>query len=587
MDEAASVETPSGKSAPDENFPVGSRLLPARVRPHVAAFYAYARAIDDIADNSRLAPDDKVERLDGFARAVRGAQSTDPAYRKAHDVRRSLAQTGVTDRHCVDLIRAFKQDATKLRYGDWDDLIGYCNFSAAPVGRYLVDLHGESREAYPASDALCNALQVLNHLQDCGEDYRALDRVYLPQDWMAEAGVGVEVLGGRCSPAALRRVLDRCLDGCEGLLVSAEGLPGQLRDPRFAMEAATIVAIARKLGRELRQRDPLAERVVLTKAQLVACFASGVARVALRRVLRRRSPGAELRPDIGHPAGSGPAGDDIDPWAHVNRVVARSGTSFLWGMRVLPAAGRRAMHAIYAFCREVDDIADEPGEVADKRRALAAWREEIDRLYAGRPEWPTTTALLEPVQRFDLPREEFHAMIDGMEVDAAATVRMRDLDDLLGYCRKVAGSVGVLSVHAFGVPRHPGPRIAEALGNALQLTNILRDLREDAALQRLYVPQDMLERHGVEAATLDAVLAHPAFAGVCEELAGLARGYYREADRLLTEFGWRRMRPAVLMMAIYRETLERLEERGWRRIGGPIRLTRARKMWLGLQYGFL
>ena len=126
-------------------------------------------------------------------------------------------------------------------------------------------------------------------------------------------------------------------------------------------------------------------------------------------------------------------------------------------MRVLPAAGRRAMHAIYAFCREVDDIADEPGEIADKKLALAAWREEIDRLYAGQPEWPTTRALLSSVQRFDLPREEFLAVIDGMEIDAAPVVRMRDLDDLLGYCRKVAGSVGVLSVHAFGVPRHPGP----------------------------------------------------------------------------------------------------------------------------------
>ena len=226
MDDAASVETPSGKSAPDENFPVGSRLLPARLRPHVAAFYAYARAIDDIADNPELAPADKVERLDGFARAVSGAESTDPAYRKAHDVRRSLAETGVTHRHCVDLTRAFKQDATKLRYDDWDDLIGYCNFSAAPVGRYLVDLHGESREAYPASDALCNALQVLNHLQDCGDDYRALNRVYLPQDWMAEAGVGVEVLaasaprprcGGCWTAVSMRATASSCRPGtCRG-----------------------------------------------------------------------------------------------------------------------------------------------------------------------------------------------------------------------------------------------------------------------------------------------------------------------------------------------------------------------------------
>ena len=292
MDEAVAVETPSGKSAADENFPVGSWLLPARLRSHIATFYAYARAIDDIADNPALDPDDKIGRLDGFARAVTGGETTDPAFRKAHDLRRSLAETRVTHRHCVDLIRAFKQDATKLRYDDWDDLIGYCRLSAAPVGRYLVDLHGEATAAYAASDALCNALQVLNHLQDCGEDYRALDRVYLPQSWMAEAGIGVEVLGGNRSPAALREVLDRCLDAADGLLALADRLPGELRDTRFAMEAATIVAIARKLGRELRRRDPLAERVVLTKAALAVCGARGIGQVLLRRTLRRRPPAA-------------------------------------------------------------------------------------------------------------------------------------------------------------------------------------------------------------------------------------------------------------------------------------------------------
>ncbi len=292
MDDAVAVETPSGKSAADENFPVGSWLLPARLRPHIATFYAYARAIDDIADNPALDPDDKIGRLDGFARAVTGGETADPAFRKAHDLRRSLAETRVTHRHCVDLTRAFKQDATKLRYGDWDDLIGYCRLSAAPVGRYLVDLHGEATTAYAASDALCNALQVLNHLQDCGEDYRALDRVYLPQSWMAEAGIGVEVLGGNRSPAALREVLDRCLDAADGLLALADRLPGELRDTRFAMEAATIVAIARKLGRELRRRDPLAERVVLTKAALAVCGARGIGQVLLRRTLRLRPPTA-------------------------------------------------------------------------------------------------------------------------------------------------------------------------------------------------------------------------------------------------------------------------------------------------------
>ena len=279
--------------------------------------------------------------------------------------------------------------------------------------------------------------------------------------------------------------------------------------------------------------------------------------------------------------------DAPKPWAHVNRVVEQSSSSFLWGMRVLPGERRRAMYAIYAFCREVDDVADEPGEIADKRRALAGWREEICRLYAGRPTRPTTRALLGPVQRFSLPQDEFFAVIDGMETDAAPTVRMQTLDDLLSYCRNVAGAVGMLSVHAFGVPQDPGPRIAEALGNAFQLTNILRDLKEDTALQRLYVPLDLLGKHDIDAKSLDAVFLHPRFAHVCAELAELAQGYYSEADGLIRELGSRRMRPAVVMMAVYRETLDTLQARGWKRIDDPIRLTRVRKMWLALRHGLL
>ena len=281
------------------------------------------------------------------------------------------------------------------------------------------------------------------------------------------------------------------------------------------------------------------------------------------------------------------AEDAIEPRTHVQRVVARSGTSFLWGMRVLPAERRQAMYAIYAFCREVDDVADEPGEPAEKKRGLADWREEIARLYAGAPQWLTTRALLQPVRRFDLPREEFLAVIDGVEIDAAPTVRMQTLDDLLSYCRKVAGAVGMLSIHAFGVPRDPGYEIAEALGNAVQLTNILRDVKEDAEIERLYVPLEIVRRHGVVDSSLSSAFTQPGFAVACTELAELARSYYAKTDRLLAQLGWRQMRPIVLMMAVYRETLRRLEERGWTRIDSPVRLTRARKLWLALRYGLL
>ena len=264
---ALAVETPSGKGAGDENFPVGSFLLAARLRPHVALFYAFARAIDDIADNPNLSPDEKIQRLDGFADAITGRITGVPGYEKAYHV---------PAKHCADLVAAFKQDAVKLRYKDWDDLMGYCYLSASPVGRYLLDLHGESREGWPASDALCNALQVINHLQDCADDYRNLDRVYLPQDWMAAEGADVTDLAREKATPALRRVIDRCLDATEELLVLARHLPQRLKSRRLAMESAAIVEIAVALTAKLRRQDPVARRVELGPPAFLLCGIKGV-----------------------------------------------------------------------------------------------------------------------------------------------------------------------------------------------------------------------------------------------------------------------------------------------------------------------
>lgn len=277
----AGAETPSGKDAGYENFPVGSFLLPAHARPHVAVFYRFARAIDDIADNPGLAPEEKVRRLDGFARGLTGDGPDDPAYATAHAMRRSLAETSITPRHCLDLIDAFKQDAVKGRYDDWADLMHYCIRSAAPVGRYLVDLHGGSTNGYGPSDALCNALQVINHLQDCQDDYRTLDRVYLPGDWMAEAGATVADLDRPALTPALRQVIDRCLAGTGALLLEARALPGGVVSRRLAMESAAILEIAERLTALLRERDPLAGRVALTKAGYLWCCVVGASRELL------------------------------------------------------------------------------------------------------------------------------------------------------------------------------------------------------------------------------------------------------------------------------------------------------------------
>ena len=259
------LATPSGKWSGDENFPVGSWLLPARLRPHIKTYYAIARTTDDIADNPDLPPEEKLRRLDAFEAAVKGEVPAGPGLEKAVRMRQSLAETGLDPRHVVDIIAAFKQDATKRRYADWDELMGYCNLSAAPVGRYVLDLHGEDRATWRASDPLCGALQLLNHLQDCQDDYRAFDRVYLPEPWLEEAGIGADALDAGRSSAALRSVLDRMLDGVDGLMASARALPGAVSNRRLAMETAIIVRLARRLAALLRAGDPLAGRVALSR----------------------------------------------------------------------------------------------------------------------------------------------------------------------------------------------------------------------------------------------------------------------------------------------------------------------------------
>ncbi|MFP3943600.1 MAG: squalene synthase HpnC [Alphaproteobacteria bacterium] len=269
-------ETPSGKGSDDENFPVGSWLLPRKLRPTVAAFYAFARAADDIADNPDLDPQDKIARLDAFEAALIGEPGYGAAFAKAHRLRDALRAARVTNRHARDLLSAFRQDAVKLRYAHWGELIGYCERSANPVGRFLLDLHGEDRANYGPSDALCTVLQILNHLQDCGDDYRALNRVYIPQGWIAEEGARTEQLGGDALTPGLRRVIGRMLDECDDLMEEARRLPGVLKSRRLAAESAVIVRLAGRLGGRLRKGDPLATRVALTRLDFLRAGVGGI-----------------------------------------------------------------------------------------------------------------------------------------------------------------------------------------------------------------------------------------------------------------------------------------------------------------------
>lgn len=276
-----SPEAPSGKVAADENFPVGSWLLPAHLRPCIAAFYAFARAADDIADSPALQRDEKLARLDAFGEALRGGLGYGEGYAKAHVLREALAAANQSPKHALDLLAAFSQDATKARYESWAELMDYCALSANPVGRFLLDLHGENPAAYAQSDALCSGLQILNHLQDCAEDLAELDRVYIPADLLAGAGISLDALREPNMRMELRSVIDAMLDGVDKLMIEAHTLPRHLRSHRLAMESSIITHLANRLSARLRRGDPLAARVALSKWDFVAAGLLGTVKGAL------------------------------------------------------------------------------------------------------------------------------------------------------------------------------------------------------------------------------------------------------------------------------------------------------------------
>jgi hydroxysqualene synthase len=277
----------SGKGHRDENFPVASHLISARFRAPILAFYEFVRVADDIADHPVLAPGNKLELLDRLEASLLGTSNRDP---EGVALRRVLAERGLTPRHAQDLIAAFRLDVNKLRYRDWDELMHYCSLSAMPVGRYVLDVHGESRATWAASDAICAALQIINHLQDCKSDFRALDRVYVPVDALTAAGTSVEAIGEAEASPALRACLHGLAERTADLLRQGDALPDQIRDLRLSLEISVIHTLAARLVQMLMLRDPLSEKVHLAKPGFLGVGLIGISKGLARRMARRINP---------------------------------------------------------------------------------------------------------------------------------------------------------------------------------------------------------------------------------------------------------------------------------------------------------
>jgi len=283
-------ELRSGKGHRDENFPVASHLIHPRFRAPILAFYEFVRVADDIADHADLAPERKLELLDRLEASLTGTSDADP---EGVRLRTILAERGLSPRHAQDLLAAFRLDVTKLRYADWDELMHYCSLSAMPVGRHVLDVHGESRETWPASDAICAALQIINHIQDCRNDFRDLDRVYIPLDALAAAGTSVAALDAAVASPELLTCLHKLAARTAGLLRDGYPLPDQIKDFRLSLEISVIHTLADSLVRTLMVRDPLRDKVHLKSLGFAGVGMLGILKGLRRRVGRRAGAAPE------------------------------------------------------------------------------------------------------------------------------------------------------------------------------------------------------------------------------------------------------------------------------------------------------
>lgn len=289
-------ELRSGKGDRDENFPVASWIIHRRHRALILAYYNFVRTADDIADHATLPADEKLAYLDLLETELLGKGDTQA---EAVGLRRALAERGMAPRHALDVLIAFRMDVTKLRYETWDEVIHYCRYSAMPVGRFMLDVHGESTSTWAASDALCAALQINNHLQDCGKDFRELNRVYLPRDALAESGASVEQLALTQSPPAMLACLQALAVRNETLLNQSKSLSAEVRDFRLGVDISVIQAYADRIVRLLKVRDPLSERVHLNKLELLTFSLAGMIGEVGRRAIGRR---AMTKPGTAHDA---------------------------------------------------------------------------------------------------------------------------------------------------------------------------------------------------------------------------------------------------------------------------------------------
>ncbi|MHA1539653.1 MAG: squalene/phytoene synthase family protein [Alphaproteobacteria bacterium] len=544
-----------------ENFPVASLLLSSKIRPLVLDYYNFARAADDIADSESLPANEKISLLEGFGKALKKGDNQGALV--AVNLHKTLEDAGqkASLQHAEALLIAFTKDAEGLQCQSFGDLMAYCAYSANPVGRFMLAIHDESETLWKYNDALCSALQIINHLQDCKEDYKKLKRLYIPMDWLAAEGLTAENLRGVHTDERLRRVFDRVLDEVEKLLIFSSDFSARVESKRLRLEIGMIWDMAAELTQRLRTQDPLLGKIQFSKAEKMLLMGKSL----LKRGLTLRQKTTEV--------------------IHVTAVTRFSSTSFYWSMRFLGRKKREALYAVYAFCREVDDIADSEFSKARKNAELTLWRKELRN--------PETNILtlkaLHPVMvDYKIEADLFEEIIDGVSMDDKPSMILPDLETLTLYSRRVAGLVGLVSLKVLGFDKPDAEELAITLGEALQFTNILRDIVEDLEIGRIYLPKEyFIDSHftdqALEKKDLDALVKNPLFEDVCKKLAGLAEIRYAQSAEIFATHKDNNIRSPFMMMVVYRRIFEKLKTRGWNDLNKSVSLGAFTKLYLSLK----
>jgi squalene synthase HpnC/squalene synthase HpnD len=569
-----------------ENFHVVSWMLPRRLRRHFYNVYAYCRWADDlgdeVADGARA-----LELLDWWENELNLCCEGRPS----HPVFIALAPTirafDIPERPFRDLLTAFRQDQTVHRYSTWEDVLGYCRYSANPVGRLVLYLCGyRDAERQRLSDATCTALQLANFWQDVSRDLEK-GRIYIPMDALERHGLQVKAIEGRVFDERYAALMRELIARTRRLF--AEGLPlaasvnGRLRVDieLFSRGGLAVLDAIESIGyNTLAQRPSIgaAKRAVL------------LARALGSRILPAPSSNKRRTLEAGdvhmlnhHEGTDTPAALD-DSYEHCRQVARSAASNFYYAFYMLPRPKRDALCAIYAFMRLVDDVSDAPqgsnnsvSEHALKRAALSRWRGLLDDCVAGTTHGHAILpAFADAIRRYRIPSRYLHDLISGAEMDLLET-RYATFAALQEYCYRVAGTVGLTCLHVFGFQDPHALELAERLGIAFQLTNILRDVRPDLALGRVYLPAEDLSRFGCSLAELERGLVTPPVRELLRFEAERAWRSYREGAQLIGKVDADSRAALWALARIYSSLLARIEERDFDVFSARMRLNTAEK----------